>query len=147
MHKEFENVCSLKVIENKTEALPSGNGKGFKCKNINWVKTTTKVLGIKIGNNKQELIEENFEGTLAKLKTRLNIWRQWNLSWLEKSLIIKSLGISQLVYLLSHIRSPGTEFLKNAEAVLFDFVWKGGPDGVKRKTLETVYELGGLDLP
>ena len=104
-------------------------------------------MGNKIGNNKQELIEENFEGILAKLKTRLNIWRQRNLSWLGKILIIKSLGISQLVYLLSQIRSPGTEFLKNAEAVLFDFLLKRGPDGVKRKTSKTPYELGGLDLP
>ena len=37
--------------------------------------------------------------------------------------------------------------MKNAEAILFEFLWKGGPDRVQRKTLKTPYKLGGLDLP
>ena len=112
---KFEEVSGLKVNETKTEALPLGKGRIITCNKINWVKSTTKVLGIKIGVNKDIMVAENYNGILDKLRTKLNIWRQRNLSWLGKIHLIKSIGISQLIYLLTHLPSPREDFIKEAE--------------------------------
>ena len=145
--KCFEQVSGLKVNESKTEALPLGCAQKIEGLKIGWVETTTKILGVKIGRKKEIIIKENFDGILDRLKTKLNLWRQRNLSWLAKILLIKTIGISQLVYLLTNLPSPDKTFMKAVENVLFDFFWKGGQDRIKRDTLYGPLEEGGLDFP
>ena len=145
--KKVQQVSGLKVNENKTEALSLGCGQKLPGVKIGWVETTTKILGVKIGSNRQVIIQENFAGILDRLKTKLNLWRQRNLSWFGKTLLLKTIGISQLVYLLTNLPSPDNIFMKAVEKTLFNLFWKGGPDRIKRETLYGPIEKGGLDFP
>ena len=82
---------------------------------INWVKNSTRVLGIQICKNIGNTVSTNYQGIIEKLKNRLKIWKMRRLSLIGKITIIKVLGISQLVFLLNMLPSPPTEVLKEIE--------------------------------
>jgi len=146
--KEFEKVSGLKVNVNKTEALGLGTFDKTRIQNlnINWVDTSTKVLGIHISDDKTHLIDLNFKDLLDKIKTRLNGWKRRNLSIIGKINIIKCLGISQVIYALTMLPAPGGRFLKDLENILFEFIWNGSTDRIKRSTLVGNLDLGGINM-
>jgi len=146
--KEFEMVSGLKVNVNKTEALALGTFVNIRLDNlnINWVDISTRVLGIHISDDKTHLIDLNFKDLLEKIKTRLNGWKRRDLSILGKINIIKCLGISQVVYVLTMLPSPGGRFLKDLENILFEFIWNSGTDRIKRSTLVGKLDLGGINM-
>ena len=63
-----------------------------------------------------------------------------------KSVILKSLGLSQLIFLLSVLPSPPDYFIKEIEQIVFSFIWDTKPDKVNRKTIIGDYSQGGLKM-
>ena len=57
-----------------------------------------QALGIFISYNKQENNKKNVVNKIDNLNIKLDLWRGCNLSLFGKCLIVKSLGISQIVY-------------------------------------------------
>jgi len=145
---EFESVSGLKVNVAKTEAMGLGGFDEPICKelNIQWVNSTTRVLGIQIAREANTLVAVNYENIIDKIKAKLNVWRRRNLSIIGKINIIKCLGISQIVFYLTMLPSPGITFLKELEKTLFEFIWNGGPDRIKRNTLIGPLDLGGVGM-
>ena len=88
----------------------------------------------------------NFESQFEKLKTVLNMWAQRDLTPIGKITIIKSLALSQMTYLFSVLPKPPNEFIKKLEQVLFNFIWNGKPDKIKRSTLYLSKQDGGLNM-
>ena len=43
--------------------------------------------------------------------------------------------------------SPGANFIKNIETTIFNFIWGGKRDRIKRATLKAKYKDGGLQVP
>ena len=52
-----------------------------------------------------------------------------------KIAVIKSLGLSQLIVLLSVLPDPPSHFIKELDSVIYKFIWSGKPDKVKRLTV------------
>jgi len=146
--KEFEKVSGLKVNVSKTEALGLGVFNTPICRHlkIQWVAESTRVLGIYVSKDKSVLMDHNFKDILVKIKSRLDGWKKRKLSILGKINIIKCLGISQAVYALSMLPSPGTKFLKDLETILFEFIWNNKSDRIKRTTLIGTLDLGGINM-
>ena len=144
----FEEVSGLKVNVMKTEAMGLGNFSNPICSElkIQWVKKSTKILGINIAKDRDLLISENYSNILDKIESRLQGWRRRNLSIMGKINIIKCLGISQIVYLFTMLPSPGNEFLKKLEQILYKFIWNDSIDRIKRATLIGPTDLGGLNM-
>ena len=78
-------------------------------------------------------------------------WQNRNLTFEGKSLIIKTFGLSQLIYgmQICEIRS---ESIRLIEKYMFCFVWLGsrsvkerGVDRIKRSVLKNDYSEGGLN--
>ena len=145
---DFEEVSGLKVNVNKTEALMLGTLNKSLCKNlkINWVEKSTRVLGIHITKDPKSLIDINYDGLIERIAARLQNWKRRNLSLLGRINIIKCLGISQVIFLFSTLGSPGTEYLKSLEQLLFSFIWGKGNDRIKRDTLIGPCDMGGLNM-
>ena len=61
--------------------------------------------------------------------------------------ITKSLCISQLIHCLSIIPTPADKYLEEINRTIFDYIWKGGRDCIKRKILIGPYDLGGINMP
>ena len=75
----------------------------------------------------------------------LNIWKQRNLSILGKVQIIKSFGVSKLLFLFN-MSNPPKDIIQKAEEMFFKFLWNG-PHKLKRlSTIAEIYD-GGIKMP
>ena len=85
-------------------------------------KDTIKVLGSFLSYNQNKNVEENFMKRIRKMKTKVNLWLSRDMLY-GKSLLAKTLGVSQLIYAASMLSVP-TPVIKNVQAELFNFLWK-----------------------
>jgi len=111
-----------------------------------------KICGITFSNNTEEAYKENITSKIAKLERQLNIWRQRNLTLQGKILIIKTFGISQLIYSLQATIIK-TADLKLVDDIIFRFIWNTKSTStrcigkINRTTLKSTVERGGLNAP
>ena len=69
-----------------------------------------------------------------------------NLTLLGKIAILKSLVVSQIVYLLSSLPSPPGSVIKEINCLLYDFLWDSKGDKIKRTEMINEYNKGGLKM-
>ena len=75
----------------------------------------------------------------------MNIWRSHGLSMYGRITIIKTLGISEFLYIASLINVP--EWVINTvESAIYGFVWKGKKDRIKRTVLINNFRSGDLNM-
>ena len=60
--------------------------------------------------------------------------------------ILKSLGLSQLIFLLSVLPKPPEGFLQEIDSLMYSFIWNGKPDKINRHTIIGDYSQGGLKM-
>ena len=92
-----------------------------------------------------EHMQINFSDRFEKMKKILNSWSARRLTLLGKIAIIKSLAISQIVYALSSLPTP-KGLLKDINSLLYEFLWEGKGDKVKRTQIINKYDEGGLKM-
>ncbi|PIK58954.1 hypothetical protein BSL78_04121 [Apostichopus japonicus] len=138
---EFKQASGLKINFEKSNILPIGdnneNGNGQSAYNIPFTDGPIKVLGITLTNNRSDLFPLNYLPKLSRLKSVLNMWSPRDLTPYGKIVIIKSFALSQLVFLFSVLPNPPESFLKELNSLLFNFIWRGKGDKIKRKILSS----------
>ena len=87
----------------------------------------------------------NFNLKLRKLQTNLDMWRARDLTLFGRVIIIKSLGLSQLVYSASNLNVP-QEITPIIKTKVFNFLWKNKRDKIKRAGLYQDREKGGIRM-
>ena len=80
---------------------------------------------------------------MLEIQRLLTRWKKRDLTIVGKITIIKSLALSKLVHLLIALPDPPKNVLQNITKMFYEFIWKGGPDRVKREILTQGYERGG----
>jgi len=104
-----------------------------------------KIGGIWFGYNQSEIRKKNITDRIDKAKKILQKW-QFARFTLEGNIILaKTFGLSQFIHLMQSIHI-NLEDLKKIETVLFHFIWRG-IDKIKRSTLQSDFENGGLKAP
>jgi len=63
-----------------------------------------------------------------------------------KVTLVNTLIVSQFIFLLSSLPSPSSAFFDKYEKKIFKFLWRDGPERIKRKTMYNDYDQGGLKL-
>jgi len=149
--KRFEEISGLKVNLDKTQILKIGNmdsSVNYVDENLKAIPITNDItiLGVKIGQDMEQCIKTNYQSKLDKIATNFNMWSIRDLSLFGRSLITKSLGMSQLVYLMSMLPSPKSEYFNEVESKLFGFLWKRKKDRIERTTLQTDIVNGGCNV-
>ena len=121
----FGTVSGLKLNKKKTKAMWLGTMKHSNSNILEFksTKNPIKVLGTFLSYNQNKNIEENFLNRIRKLKTKLHLWLSRDLTLYGRSLLAKSLGVSQLVYAASMLTVPSL-VIKNVQTELFSFLWK-----------------------
>jgi exonuclease III len=147
--EEFSLVSGLKVNKEKTEILPLGptNPENLDKDISPYIRDYVKMLGINISRNKEEIIELNYKPILDKIEHTLTWWQYKGLSIHGKIVVLKTLVISKLIYALSVIPSPPKKTLEDLQKKLYEFVWDGKGDKIKRDTLIGDYIDGGYRMP
>ena len=75
----------------------------------------------------------------------MSSWSARNLTLLGKTAILKSLVVSQIVYLLSSLSSsPGV--IKEINCLLYDFLFDSKGDKIKRTEMINEHNKGGLKM-
>ena len=80
------------------------------------------------------------------METKLNIWLSRDLTLFGRTMLAKSLGLSQLIYTASMLSVPETA-IQQTQLKLFAFLWKNKKDRIKRQVLLRPLSKGGLGFP
>lgn len=157
----FSSFSGVQLNVNKTEILVLGetdfNRRGFDITSKGQIVTiynqeVVKVCGIALSNNKLLANQDNIQNKIIKLERQLDIWRMRNLTLQGKILIVKSFGLSQLIYALQSTYAKDDD-LKKIENIIFRFIWnikKSNPivsGKIKREIIKMDYKYGGLRAP
>ena len=147
----FASISGLKVNYEKTEALWIG---AFKSSNltfpsskpITWANEKVFALGVWFSTlEDKSALNSNFIEEIEKIRSILDNWSARRLTLLGKIAIIKTLAVSQIVYILSSLPTP-PDVLKTINSILYDFLWDGKGDKIKRTTMINSYAKGGLKM-
>ena len=112
---------------------------------LKWLRTPVRILGIHVSYDEKGNIEWNFNLKLRKLQTKRDTWRARDLTLFGRVMILKSLGLSQLIYLSSILNIP-EGFANLVKTKLFKFLWKNKRDKIKRSGLYQDLDKGGLRM-
>ena len=112
---------------------------------LKWPKEKVKCLGLWTSTNPELQASLNYSGKLEKFKEILRCWKYRRLTLLGKITVIKALVVSQLVYLLSPLCS-NYNVLNEINNLLYNFLWKGKGDKIKRKVMINDFRDGGLKM-
>jgi hypothetical protein len=147
LHK-FSRVTGLQVNLEKSEGLWLGSRKNSARKpfGIKWPDKPVKALGVYFSYDKKASDKLNFDDKIRKLERQLHWWKARDLSLAGKILIIKTKAISKFTYLASVLKIP-KDVIKSVNNLLFNFIWNGKRDKVKRDIMIQNYELGGYKMP
>ena len=87
----------------------------------------------------------NFENKIENLNKIVDNWQFRRLMLLGKKVVIKSLLASQLVYILTPLPTH-QKSLEEVNRILFNFLWDGRGDRIKRSAMINDYDKGGLKM-
>ena len=113
--------------------------------NFKWPKEPICALGIYFSYNTEYANNLNFEEKINNLEKTLNGWKRRKLTLLGRINIVKTLGLSKLIYNASVISIP-KHFVKEIDKISFNFIWEGKPAKVKRSTIIREKKRGGLKM-
>ncbi len=82
---------------------------------------------------------------LMKIRSILGCWKFRRLSLLGKIAVLKSLVVSQLVYILSPLQT-NHQAIKKINKLFFSFLWNNKGDKIKRTVMINDYSDGGLKM-
>ena len=146
--KNFGGISGLQLNVKKTKAVWLGKWSKDRSTQLQltWTRDPVKILGIQFSYDEKQNNYYNFAIKIQKLQTNLDLWKSRNLTLFGKVLIIKSLGLSQLVYSASDLNVP-IDFINDNRKKLFSFLWKNKKDKIKRECLYQDYGKGGIRMP
>ena len=137
-----------KVNHEKTELLLLGN---LACtvqetalNNIK-IKRSVRILGVYLTYAVRAKQRLNINELISSIQLKLRIWRWRDLTIIGRIQIVKTFIIPIFLYRTS-LTSLDKESVKEANKIIFDFIWKG-KDKVKRSALFSDTEDGGLEAP
>jgi hypothetical protein len=111
-----------------------------------------KICGIFFSKDRNTCIELNIKRKIDDLKRQLAIWKGRSLNLLAKILLVKTFGLSQIIYQMQCIKIDKT-FLKEIETTLYKFIWRkdGDMEGrhverIARKVMIKPIRFGGFGM-
>ena len=109
---------------------------------MKWANGKVKALGVWFCTDQNEEMKMNYKDKFHKIEDVLNNWQKKRLTLPGKITIITTLAASQLVYILSSLRTC-LNSLKEIIDFLFKFLWNGKRDKIKRSEMISDYGDGG----
>ena len=103
-----------------------------------------KVLGIKVGKhfNRNDQV---WDKKLKVLENRLSIWQMRELSLKGRVYLLKSIGLSSMIYNIE-LQEIHSDVLNKFVKICFDFLWKKKRPLVRREICYLPIEEGGLNM-
>ena len=149
----------LQLNADKTELMKIGSNPVESSYNVNYrlgthnvrSKPVVKINGILFQRDRSRMTEANVKLAMDRMDSHFRKWARRGLTTLGKILIVKTFGISQLVYLLQTLTLNETHY-KQINAVLYKFIWNRNyllskaPERIKRDIMIKSLRLGGYGM-
>ena len=141
----FGDISGLSLNVEKRKALWLGPWRFNSSKpfGLKWTRDPVRALGIFISYDVKEN-KKNIDRKSDNMTTKLDIWRARCLSFLGKCLVVKCLGIPNLIYSTSMLSMPNT-YVPTIKDAIFKFIWNNKRDKIKRDVMYQDYPKGGLN--
>jgi hypothetical protein len=109
-----------------------------------------KICGLYYSVDCDDEYELNVRDKIKKLKYKIKLWTPRHLTMEGKILIVKTFGLSQLIYNMQCYEFKEEE-IRNTERSIFDFIWSNnesqkGIDRISRAIMKNEYEFGGMKV-
>ena len=143
---DFSNISGLHINYDKCVLFPVGGHRPGRTHNNLFQVSFGPIeyLGITFTNHEEDFFKLNYVPKLSRLKNVLRMWSIRDLTPLGKITIVKSLALSQIVYLFIVLPNPPPDFIKELNQVILDFVWSNKRHKVKFSSLINDIKGGGL---
>jgi hypothetical protein len=120
------------------------NGNRYALDSVNGI----KICGIYYCNEENEEYRHNVLDKIEKLSNKIKVWTNRHLTMEGKVLIMKTFGLSQLIYNMQSYEFHEKEII-SIERLMFGFLWstvenKNGRDRIKRAIMKNDYDKGGM---
>ena len=103
-----------------------------------------EVLGAVVGKNVDK--DKYWESIIEKIKRIIAPWKIRNLSLIGKIHIVKSLGLSKVLYGCEMI-SIDNKFIKEIMDIVWEFIWEGKKCYVSKEVCKLPRDKGGIGMP
>ena len=145
---DFRDISGLRLNKKKTKAMWIGSSKDNRTKPMGFqsYQEPIKTLGTHLSYDKDRSDNSNFFVKIHKMDAKLNMWQTRDLTLFGRTMLVKALGISKLVYAASMLCVPDV-VIKMVQERLFKFLWKNKRDKVKRLVVMQNLDDGGLNFP
>ena len=114
-------------------------------------KPEIKINGIWLQMNRDRMRTGNVDRVLVKIEAHLRSWSRRGLSTLGKILVLKTFGISQIIYLMQSMCLKPADF-KRLNSLLYKYIWNRNfgapkaPERIKREIINLPIKLGGFGM-
>ena len=147
----YADISGLNINIDKTKVIWIGSKKFSEEKicvkrGLKWGSSSFKLLGINFSVDLEQMLELNYKPKFQEIDSIIKQWSKQYLTPLGKITLIKTLMISKLNHLFLSIPSPNENMLNQFISNIYNFLWDGKPDKVKRDLLCQEYYLGGLKM-
>lgn len=147
---QFSKFSGLKPNISKTKAVWIGSkiNSNTICSDtgLQWTTEPFTILGVTYTANLKNMEQLNFDNKLKLVQKEINHWLKRNISTLGKITVVKSLLLSKFTHLFTSLPKPSTQWIRQFEKTLYNFIWGNKIDKISRKTLQLNYEKGGCRM-
>lgn len=148
----FSQFSGLRLNKQKSEAMGIGSLRnanyGLEIKWVNQI----KILGIHFSSSESaSKIELNWKSKLVKIRQQISNWERRNLGLMGKICVIKTILLSQFIYVMQAICLP-EHILREINTILYRFLWRKKNcnlrafEKVKRVVVNSDTDKGGLKM-
>ena len=114
--------------------------------NFEWDPDTFRILGIEFTVSLIDITDINIKNNIDAITNSIRHWSNRNLTPLGRITVIKSILISKIVHILTSLPNPSKVMMKRLHTILYNFLWKGKPDPIKRIVSRQNYQNGGIKM-
>ena len=149
--KFYADASGLCVNMEKTQVVWIGSKKNCTEKfcddyDLIWNNTNFKVLGITFPKELDKIVEINYREKIEDIKRLLLNWSKRNITPLGRVTVIKSLALSKINHLILSLPNPSEKIVREIQGMFYKYLWKNGPDKVKRSIVIQNYDKGGIRM-
>jgi len=102
-----------------------------------------RVLGVFFSNGLVSVDDDNWRVKLDKLSSVLRLWKQRDLSFVARTLIVNVLGASRLWHVAKVIPPP--HWVRDKfNSIIWPFIWKGKMENISSDRLCAPLKSGGF---
>ena len=145
VHK-FELGSGAKLNTSKSEAMWLGRwcSWGDSPSGLKWV-TKIHILRVFFSNGLVSVDDDNWNTKLNKLSSTLGLWKQRDLSFIGRSLIVNVLGASCLWH-VAKVLVPPSWVNDKLKSIVWPFIWSGKMENVSCDHCCVPVKAGGLNV-